>query len=338
MNIRPLRSLPLRFSLKAETAANALERRFAPLLDAWLAHRASRIELASVNTAEHSLAIRVHPYALIGHQVSSWIAGWLWSRDLVVEFVGGYLPRDENNMFGGESPRQDGDRPATKVIRLPWVEDERSPRSRRILENAIRAAIHRHGDRALTFRLALDPARYDQTPASDAIRQAVLSHYKGKALLEAEAENEYVAIHIRRGGDIHQNHFSGPEQVNRWVTEDWHVLVVEELRQIPELASMEFRAYSLGSAEDFPLLREIGVRLMLNGDRDQDLVELAAARVLVLSPSSFSFTSALMSRGAVLGRVPWRHRIPNDGRWVSFNQPSELNSAVVLKAMSAVSE
>jgi hypothetical protein len=243
----------------------------------------------------------------------------LWAQDLGLKYLGGQLSRDPGGLLNfkslvGEMPSGD-----PKIVRLVWVDDERNPRSLLLLQAQVARAQRKYSNRALVFRLALDPARWDQVPAEGIVRSAMLSGYKGFELTELEASSDYVAIHIRRGSDIHQNHISGKEGINRWVLEEWHLGIINALRSIPSIASMEIRVYALGEVEDFPLLAQAGVVFKLNGDRDTDITELTAAKLLVLSPSSFSFTAALASRSAVLGRFPWWHNIPNKGRWFTVD-------------------
>lgn len=323
MKIKPVNTLPLRLRLKF-AGRNALIEKFTPWLDRFFARYADRLDSSEVG--ESYLELEIHPYALVGHQVASWAHGYLWARDLGLAYLGGDLTRDRDGFFNFKSLAATRPKAKPKSVRLLWVSDERDPRSLRILRGQVARARHKHPNRVLVFKLALDPARWDQVPAEEVVREAVLRGYKGGELLKAEQASDYVAIHIRRGADIHENHVSGKEAVNRWVLEEWHVAIVEALRALPSLAGKEVRVYALGQPEDFPLLARAGVTLRLNGDRDTDLVELAAARMLILSPSSFSFTAALISRSVILGRVPWWHFIPNTGRWVTIDADGKFDS------------
>lgn len=322
MRIRPFNTILLRLRLKV-SGRNVLVEKIAPWLDQFFARDDS---LENVDLSECYLEVEVHPYALVGHQVASWAHGYLWARDLGLRYLGGDLSRDMKGLFDFKSLT--AIRPASRVrrVRLMWVSDERDPRSLRLLRGQAARARRKYPNDVIVFKLALDPARWDQVPAEDVLRDAVLNGYKGHQLLEAESSSDYVAIHIRRGSDIHENHVSGKEAVNRWVLEEWHVAVVEALRAVPAIANCEIKVYALGQPEDFPLLAKAGVTLRLNGDRDDDLVEMAAAKLLVLSPSSFSFTAALISRSPILGRVPWWHHIPNVGRWVTIDADGKFDS------------
>lgn len=317
MKIKPVRTLPLRLRLKFEGRVNAASSHLAPWIDRLLGPEPATSR--SLVSSKGYLELEIHPYALIGHQVASWAHGYLWAQDLGLAYLGGVLSRDPQGLFNFgavTAPRPEG---KVKRVNLLWVSDERDPRSLRILRKQVARAQRRYPNRVLVFKLALDPARWDQVPAEDILRNAVELGYKGTALQEQESHSDYVAIHIRRGSDIHMNHISGKEGINRWVLEDWHASIIKNLRSVPGLSDMEIRVYALGTVEDFPLLSTLDVTLKLNGDRDTDLIEMAAARLIVLSPSSFSFTAALVSRSVILGRTPWWHRIPDSGRWVKVD-------------------
>lgn len=325
MKVSPIRTLPLRVRLNGEGRYNALLHRISPWLEKLWAQPKSNPP--QITHSRSYLQLEIHPYALIGHQVASWVHGYLWAQDLGLKYLGGQLSRDPGGLLNfkglvGKMPSGD-----FKIVRLVWVDDERNPRSLRLLQAQVARAQRKYSNRALVFRLALDPARWDQVPAEGIVRSAMLSGYKGVELTDLEASSDYVAIHIRRGSDIHQNHISGKEGINRWVLEEWHLDIIKALRSIPSIASMEIRVYALGQVEDFPLLAQTGVVFKLNGDRDTDITELTAAKLLVLSPSSFSFTAALASRSAVLGRFPWWHNIPNEGRWLTVDAEGQFDVA-----------
>ena len=123
-------------------------------------------------------------------------------------------------------------------------------------------------------------------------------------------------MHVRRG-DVGAGATGGAGSITRWVEESWYVTVLRVLRAHPSLRELRVRVYALGSESDFPELAAEGVDFHLNGDVFSDLVELAAARLLVAAPSSFSFTAGMCSKGVVLARAPWWHFVPNEGRWVA---------------------
>ena len=309
MKIRPISTFALRVRLRAEGKANVRRRR---RLELAVPPSKVRVGAKSTQPMNAEVFVDIHPYAQIGHQVSSWLAGLLWARDLGLDYAGGKLSGDSKGVFRFSAFETEHLKNA-KVIRLKAVGDEREGSALADLRAQIARAAFKNPQRALSFRLALDPARWDQTRAQEQIREAVLGGYRGAELLDLESQPPYVAIHIRRG-DVSGDYISAG--INRWIPEEEYVALIRNLRLVPELAHWDIRVYAMGGAEDFALLQEAGAVLYLGGSRDSDLIALAAARVLVLSPSSFSFTAALVSRSVILGRVSWWHHVPGDGRWV----------------------
>ncbi|MBB2975529.1 hypothetical protein FHX49_001095 [Microbacterium endophyticum] len=121
---------------------------------------------------------------------------------------------------------------------------------------------------------------------------------------------------------------------DRWIDASWYVRVISEIRSVKELREIPIRIISLGGASEFEQLARLeGVELCLNGDRDDDFLRLAAARVLVFAPSSFSYNAALVSKQAVIGRAPWWHEIPSSGRWVRLGPDGELDRALLERAL-----
>ena len=260
----------------------------------------------------------IHPFAGLGHQLSGMIAAELWARDLGLALRPTRLPADPTGVFFRESAST-----ASRRRRLVITRDERDATSVEIL----RAQIVRHEHdrrRTLQFVFALDQPRWDQTPASEWLRANVLGGPLGPQLLQAEAAPPYIAIHIRRSwfeGDISES-----THANRWIGNDWYVRHISALRNVHQLASLPIRVYSLGDAASFSSISSLAnVELHLNGEQNNDLIELAAARVLVAAPSSFSFSAALISKGAVLARYPWWHHIPSEGRWVRIGADSRFS-------------
>lgn len=331
MNVRPLHTVPLRLGLHITKRRNAmsrerlekLERKFAP----WA-------ELGDKPIAAASLSSTIHPYPGLGHQLSSWISGELWARDLGLSYSGGTVTRDENGLFNFPTQRPLPGGRGSKHVRLRSVNDERDPRSLAILRGQVNRALDDARGRPVHFQLSLDQARWDQTPSSASVRSAVLDGAQGDRLRRIEDdEDPYIAIHVRRG-DVDKSAMGGLTGQSRWIDEDWYISIIRQLRQNTKLAAMQIRVYALGEPEDFPLLRRESVSLCLNGDRDLDFVELCAANILVVAPSSFSFAAGLASRGVVVARYPWWHHIPEGGSWVRADAGGLISSASLARALT----
>lgn len=340
MKLRPFGTLFARSRINIEIRRGRLYRRYIfPRVASTV-----NIEASPSKGGEDFLLATISPFPLLGHQISSWIAGYLTAQDLGIAYLGceGPVPGDKKGLFNFAAFQAErvAKTPAEGVrrLRLSPVPDERDPKALKVLQRQLSRARFRWPKSHRIYRLQVDPPRWNQIPAAYAIRQAVLDGYLGSYLRELEEDFSYVAVHVRRGGDITPARLGGDAGLLRWIQEEDFVALITQLQGVPELRDIPIRVYSLGEASDFPLLQGMkGVELRLNGDRDRDLVELTAASVLLTAPSSFSFTPALASKGVVIARSPWWHDIPNEGRWVTYENPANLDLERVRGALSGVS-
>lgn len=325
MALRPFRTIPLRFRLRARRFQNKVQKRSQQRY--WARASARGVPPTSVRRPGDILTVELHPYALLGHQASGWMSGYLWARDLNLDYVGSALPEDTDGVFALASDAESVEVRKRAIVRLPATEDERDDTSVGILRSHVDRARKKRPATAIEFRLPLDHPRFDHTPASEVLRSAVLDGSLGAELQRLEAGGDYVAVHVRR--PARENEIGPNTHPDRWLTSEWYADLIVRIRALDELSRLPIRVYSLGDPKSFAPLSEVaGVHLHLNGERDRDFVELSAARLLVAAPSSFSFNAALVSRGAVLARAPWWHHIPDAGRWThmggsgSFSEPS----------------
>lgn len=317
MRLRPLRTLRQRVGVRFHSTINARIKGAQPLRARLASHR-SRSRVGS-RANEVRVTATVHPFAGLGHQLSGMIAAELWARDLGVKFVPTRMPGDPRGVFFRETEAASTRRPRRLLI----TRDERDATSIQLLQSQLGriTAGSRSAKRGVTF--ALDQPRWDQTPASDWLRAHFLAGPLGPDLLSTESGKDYAAVHIRRSwfeGDI-----SEQSHGNRWVSTDWYVDLLRNIRSLPDFESIPIRIYSLGEESSFADLSALpNVELWLNGDRDSDLVGLAGARLLVAAPSSFSFSAALISRGIVMAKHPWWHNVPDAGRWIRVSSTGDF--------------
>jgi hypothetical protein len=331
MKILPFSTLPLRTSLHVTGRRDAADR---AKIEAAYSRFRPWSDLPPTAAATASITAHIHPYPGLGHQLAGWISGYLWAQDLGMNYGGGLITRDAHGLFDFRAHELPGHSKGVKTVRLTSVNDERDSRGLTVLQGQINRALDRAKGAPLHFRLALDQPRWDQTPAAEVVRGAVLGGARGRDLSDLEAERPgYVAIHVRRG-DVSENAMGGATGHSRWTDETWYLNLLRQIRQNSTLGDLEVRVYALGRNEDFPMLRKEGVTLCLNGDRDSDFVELCGAKVLVAAPSSFSFTAALASRGVVIARAPWWHNIPDDGRWITADQDGIFSRNALDRAIS----
>ncbi|WP_152648025.1 hypothetical protein [Demequina sediminicola] len=276
------------------------------------------------------LAATIHPFAGLGHQVSSWVSGELWARDLGMRFAGGALTQNSSNLF---SLDRDVNVPrATPKVRLQAVPNELNAHALTVLKSEVDEALARYR-RPVQFSLALDQARFDQTPASATIRQAVLGGTQGASIEKWESSVPRVVLHVRRG-DVNAS-TPGSDTVPRYVDLAWHQRVATQLQEHPALRDLPISAVlqdpQPGEVRD--ALEPLGVEVRAGGERDSDFAWMASARVLVAAPSSFSFFAGMGSRGVVVARHPWWHHVPSEGRWVRADMEGALDTEELTRAL-----
>lgn len=310
MSVRPIGTLPLRASLRGERMRNRRELRDG-------AKREGSTSSWKAPSSLSGLTVRIDPYPDLGHQMSTWIAGYLWAQDLGLPFFGGVVSKDNGGLFELSGL---GTRPAGVRLerRLAATGFETEGWALPALQHAVdRVALRR----PWVGRLALDQRRFDQTPVAPALRAAVLAGRYGQRLLAAEGGPAYVAVHVRRG-DI------GPDtHPDRWLGRAFYERLIAEIRMVPALSSIPVRVFTSGDASDLRPLESMNVSINVNGSRDEDFVAIAGARLVVAAPSSFGFLAALVSNSPVIARVPWWHHVPNTGRWIAYEPSKGLDIA-----------
>lgn len=296
-------------------------------------------EISHSDTGRMYVAVAISPYPLLGHQVSSWIAGYMWAQSVGASYLGGTIPADSNGLFDfrgavASAPRDAG----RKRLAVP-VPDEQDGRSLTVLRDQFAREL-RKTRASVTLVLRRDPQWWDQTPTAPILRAAVLEGARGDELRELEAGSPYIAMHVRRGEDIGPTSIGGGESgetTRRWVGPNYYVEVLRRLRSDPALRELPCWIVAVDDLPEFhDLLASPDVFPRFGGERDGDFVFLAGARVLVTSPSSFSFVAALASSGVAVVRTPWWHRVREDGRWIAANHEGNFAPGDLSRALGAI--
>ena len=213
MRLTPLKTLPLRAAIKAERSQNVRELRRAA---------STPVDPTGWNPPSNMVGLRsrIDPYPDLGHQLSTWVSGYLWAKDLDVPYLGGDVTKDTRGLFALPEPAPEVLSGRVARRRLGATGFETEPWALAALQQAIDGAAG-NPSRPLVGRLALDQRRWDQTPAAAMLRRAVLAGYLGSELVAAESGSEYIAIHARRG-DI------GPEtHPDRWLGLSYYERLVD---------------------------------------------------------------------------------------------------------------
>ena len=114
-----------------------------------------------------------------------------------------------------------------------------------------------------------------------------------------------VAVHIRRSNttDIKFHNGAG----DRVVEDNYFLNIIDIIRNKYHTTNILFHIYSQGDIENFNLYKRNDTSLHINEDTYNTFVGMVAADILVISPSSFSYTAALISDGEIYYKPFW-HR------------------------------
>ena len=117
--------------------------------------------------------------------------------------------------------------------------------------------------------------------------------------------NFNIAVHIRRP-NAHDCRLAGadiPDQV--------FLKIITQLKYKYKNKKYLIHIYSQGSEDEFKLFAGPNIVLHLNEPIEDTFTALALSEVLVMSPSSFSYTAALISTGEVYYLPFWHAPLPN---------------------------
>jgi len=118
-----------------------------------------------------------------------------------------------------------------------------------------------------------------------------------------------IAVHIRRA-NIHDR---GQAGARASTPNQYYLQIMDHIRNKYGAEDLQFHVYSQGDARDYADFLRPDVKLYMNTDAIEAFIGMVAADVLVISPSSFSYTAALLSDGEVYYKPFWHN--PRSG-WI----------------------
>lgn len=116
-----------------------------------------------------------------------------------------------------------------------------------------------------------------------------------------------VAIHIRRENP-HDRGYAG-ERIT--TPNEYYLQIMNLIRS--QYDTPRFNLYSQGNLSNFSILQGDDVSFHLNEDICETFIELVSADILVISPSSLSYSAALISEGIIYFKPFW-HKPKSD--WI----------------------
>jgi hypothetical protein len=118
-----------------------------------------------------------------------------------------------------------------------------------------------------------------------------------------------IALHIRR-----ENHVDNGLCGERGSTSNsYYLKIMNEIREANNEKQLQFHIYSQGGESNFNDLKEIDVEFHLNEEITSTFIGLVAAEILIISPSSFSYSAALLRDGVVIYKNFWH---PKKKEWI----------------------
>jgi hypothetical protein len=289
-------------------------------------------------TQEAYIVPWIHKGAQVGHQMASWSAVVFRARSLGIGFANPGVSQDPDDFFGlasyGVPSREVEELKSLRHVRLPPIGDERDTRGTDLWHKIVQAHRSRGGSPIL-FHAPLDSPIYDQVAVEDVLREC---YWKTRQSPSRQPRAFHVAVHVRRGDVTAEQARDSPQMAQRWLDVAWYEALLEDLlRNLGALGvEAQVTIHAIGDVSDLQRLAKLpNIELRANRPRAEDFEALAFADLLVTAPSSFSFTAALVSRGAVIAPLPWWHRVPDEGRWIALPQGSTPTLEQLHRALSA---
>ena len=116
-----------------------------------------------------------------------------------------------------------------------------------------------------------------------------------------------VAIHVRR----QNNHDGNNWNPTRHTDDNYVINLIENIRKKYKEKDPVFHIYSLGKEENFKKFISSDVILHLNEDLKDTFTDFVSADILCTSPSSFSYTAAMLSDGIIYFKRFWHQPFPS---------------------------
>lgn len=124
-----------------------------------------------------------------------------------------------------------------------------------------------------------------------------------------------IAVHIRRE-NIADN---GKAEERVTTTNNYYLDVMNGIRQKYQNRNLLFHIYSQGNIGQFQELVAKDVSFHLNEDIIQTFMGMVSANILIISPSSFSYSAALISDGEIYYKPFWHKPRSNWYRYIQRN-------------------
>ena len=112
-----------------------------------------------------------------------------------------------------------------------------------------------------------------------------------------------IAVHIRRENE----HDKGQSGERTTTKDEYYINVMNYIRKNYNNDKLLFHIYSQGNIKDFSCYNENNndVKLHINEDIESTFIGLVYANILIMSPSSLSYSASLISNGIIIYKPYW---------------------------------
>lgn len=123
-----------------------------------------------------------------------------------------------------------------------------------------------------------------------------------------------VTIHIRRPNKIDPAGASIGDSSCRYIDDDYYLNIINNIRK--KYNNVLFHIYSQGEISDFTVFNCNDIVLHIDENMFDTFIALVSGEILVLSPSSFSYSAGLLSNGIVFYCPFWHSRL---SKWLKID-------------------
>lgn len=109
-----------------------------------------------------------------------------------------------------------------------------------------------------------------------------------------------IAVHVRR----ENSHDRGQSGERTTTKDEYYINVMNYIRKLYNKEIL-FHIYSQGNIDEFNLYKNSDVKFHINENIEDTFIGLIYANILVMSPSSLSYSAALISNGIIIYKPYW---------------------------------
>lgn len=269
----------------------------------------------------------------LGHMVSEWNTGLLWSHWLNIPFADCSMREPWADFFGlnGFQGFQSLlEKQRTRLIRLPRITFEEDPSA----NPSIRRIINFYGRQSPTlFQLYFDQNSFRQDEISPILQKKYFEGRRRAPIHSLRDDTKInISVHIRRRNavdmsnpKVHDTNSAGYRQ--RYYDLEYFLDLCKFIEDALGKDRAIFHIFSQGNETDYHAFNFLrNVRYHIDRDLMETVHNLIIGDILVVSPSSLSFQAALISKAVIFAPYPFWHHIPDQPPWHRIHSDYKAHS------------